>query len=253
MGRPFIFFADSKSPSPRSDVGAGPSYSTPQSPQRSNTRATLVADAESAALQIIELCGLLNDHYGLARASYTEFSSCRAALLVILAQSLNEQTETLRSALATGMKLIRRMAVSIDSVKSEVSVIEALETAIKRLDMGGDARRGGNDKEKENGYEKFRSWAALWKGGVSDQGESTLAGSQIPPQTFPDTPFLWTSTSFGQNVSVGQLSPDSVTVENQLIDFGLGNMAGPFPALDDQWQVDFGTLNGFDSGMSFNE
>ena len=255
MGRPFIFFADTKSPSPRSDAGATPSYSTSRSgPKRAHTRAALVADAESAALQIIELCDLLNQHYGLAGASYTEFSSCRAALLVILAQSLNGQTETLRTALATGMKLIKVMAVSIDSVKSEVSVIEALETAIKRLDTSSNMLNEGNEKQKESGYEKFRSWAALWKG---EQEESSLIGFQpsSQPTSFPES-FSWAHSD--QGTGGNELADVAIpTVEDQLIDLGMGTMHGNFliPDFDeflgDQWEVGFGA-NGLDNGMNFD-
>jgi hypothetical protein len=259
MGRPFIFFTDAKSPSPRSDVGAAPSYSTSQCPpQRANTRATLVADAESAALHIIELCGLLNVHYGLARASYTEFSSCRAALLVILAQSLNEQSEALRSALANGMKLIKRMAVSIDSVKSEVSVIEALETAIKRLYMGNGMQNRGNGKQKESGYEKFRNWAVLWKGG---QEETGLMGSQTfsPPLNFPET-FSWIPSSAQSTGSDSLTDSAAATVDNQLIDFGMTTMSGTFPMPDfggtpddDQWGMGFEGFKSLGTGLDFVE
>ena len=162
MGRPFIFFADTRSPSPRNDVST-PNDST-SLPRRKpkNTRATLVADAESAAVHIVEHCSLLNQHCGLAGASYTEFSSCRAALLVILAQSLNGRKEALKSSLVSGMRLIKCMATNIDSVKSEVSVIDALETAIKAMDVSNN-NQNGSAKEKDNGYEKFKSWATLRK------------------------------------------------------------------------------------------
>jgi hypothetical protein len=250
MGRPFIFFSDAKSPSPRSDVGARPSYTPSQSPhQRSNSRSTLVADAESAALSIIDLCGLLNKHCSLARASYTEFSSCRAALLVILAQCLNGQTQALRSALATGMKLIKRMAVSIDSAKSELSVIEALETAVKRLDMDGE-RVLENGREKQSGYEKFRSWAALWKGAP---GDSSFAVAQIPSQPLnaPDPSSMWANAFGGRTASLDQPLNDSLAVNPQLTEYDPGTTIGPFAILDDEWQMDFGVLNPFETGMKF--
>jgi hypothetical protein len=166
---------------------------------------------------------------------------------------LNGQKESLRTALATGMKLIKQMAVTIASAKSEVSVIQALETAIKRLDMDGDAKRGGNGKENESGYEKFRSWAALWKGSVIDQGERTLATAQIPSQDFPDTSSLWEKASFGRSAVVDTPSSGSVREENQLKVFDPGAIGGTFSTPDDQWQVDFGALNGFDTGMEFGE
>ena len=192
MGRPFIFFADTRSPSPRNDVPTPKdSTSLPKRKPR-NTRATLVADAESAAVHIVELCGLLNQHYGLAGASYTEFSSCRAALLVILAQSLNGRKEALKGSLALGMKLIKCMVTNIDSVKSEVSVIDALEAAIKAMDVSDD-NQNGNEKEKENGYEKFKSWAALRK--LDPLGSDLLKPQKALQPTTRQESLSWSNDS----------------------------------------------------------
>ncbi|KAH6722797.1 C6 transcription factor [Leptodontidium sp. MPI-SDFR-AT-0119] len=246
MGRPFIFFADTKSPSPGSDSEAVPAHSASlPSPKRSNTRATLVADAESAAMQIIELCSLLNKYYGLAGASYTEFSSCRAALLVILAQSLNGRTEILRSVLGIGMRLIKRMAINIDSVKSEVSVIDALETAIKKLDSNGTLQTRGDEKQKDGGYEKFRSWAALRK---IDQLGSGLAQSSAQSVSFADN-FRWTQFS-GMTEGAAEISTMEVTDAGTMADsFMMPELEGMF---DRQWDAGFG-VDEFDTGMGSNQ
>ena len=138
-------------------------------------------------------------------------------MLVILAQCLNEQTEPLRAALAKGMKLIKRMAISIDSVKSEVSVIEALEMAIKRLDMGNGVQAWENGGEKESGYDKFRNWAALWKGG---QEEASLTGtpSFSQPLSFPAT-YSWVPNS-SQNIESGNFASDTAsTGGSNIVDF----------------------------------
>lgn len=94
---------------------------------------TLAKDCVEGALSIVDLCQMLHDHGGLARASYTEFSSCRVALLAIIAQMLNEQSERLSSSLKRGLGMIRHMMIGNESAKAEVSVIEALTTATEHL------------------------------------------------------------------------------------------------------------------------
>ncbi|PVH72904.1 hypothetical protein DL98DRAFT_659773 [Cadophora sp. DSE1049] len=222
MGRPFIFFADARSPSPRSSDDSTPTDSTSlRKRKRKNTRATLVADAESAALHVIELCSLLNRHCGLAGASYTEFSSCRAALLVILAQSLNGRKEALKIPLASGMKLIKCIATNIDSVKSEVSVIDALETAIRTLDVSG-SFQNGSGKENDNGYEKFKSWAALRK---LDQFGSNLMQSQPVAQPSSEPENLSWAHGLAYSETASTTRP---TVDSDLIGFEFGAIDSSF-------------------------
>lgn len=244
MGRPFIFFADNRSPSPRNDVSTPNDLTSLPRRKAKNTRATLVADAESAAVQIVELCSLLNQHCGLAGASYTEFSSCRAAMLVILAQSLNGRKENLKSSLASGMKLIKRMVTNIDSVKSEVSVIDALETAIKAMDVSGD-NQNGSGKEKDNGYEKFKSWAALRK---LDPLGNDLMKSQpgVQPTSEPEG-VSWSNIPVHSETGI-HTRP---TGDSDGLGFDFGAIDNPFllPELDgmlgDPWKVGLGA-DGYD-------
>lgn len=146
-------------------------------------------------MSIISLLRILHETTGLARSSYTEFSSCRAALLVMLAQSVNgPQTLELKAAIDVGMQLIRRMAAGNVSTQSETSVIEALETAVRRLhemqhsvlaeqaEPEGTVRHRGKGREQmdagKSGYERFREWASLWPpGGGEAQGEMVAAGA----------------------------------------------------------------------------
>ncbi|KAH7411411.1 c6 zinc finger domain-containing protein [Cadophora sp. MPI-SDFR-AT-0126] len=228
MGRPFIFFADTRSPSPRGGNDSTPTDSTSLlKRKRKNTRATLIADAESAALHVIELCSLLNQNCGLAGASYTEFSSCRAALLAILAQSLNGRKEALKSPLALGMRLIRCMATNIDSVKSEVSVIEALETAIRILDVNGDFPNG-SAKKKDNGFEKFKSWAALRK--LDQFGSDTMQSQPAAQRSSEAESLSWAhSSAYPETASTAR-----PTVDSDLIGFEFGAIDNSFilPELD---------------------
>ncbi|KAL4885612.1 hypothetical protein BJY04DRAFT_231063 [Aspergillus karnatakaensis] len=131
----------------------------------SKNRSTLVTDCVEAALEIIDLCRLLRDETGLARASFTEFSSCRAALLVILAQSLTKRTERLREALQKGMALIKIMSMGVGSARSAVSVIEALERAISRLEEYSASQGTSQSSSLESAYDRFKNWEMLWKTG----------------------------------------------------------------------------------------
>ncbi|KAF1960772.1 hypothetical protein CC80DRAFT_437970 [Byssothecium circinans] len=165
IGRPFMF-TNTK----QSHLAHSNSQDQFPSSQRASTRALLVDTAIKAAHQAIELLHNLNQSTGLARASYIEFSACRAALLILLAQSLNEQSAQLNTTIALGMGLIRLMVSgNIQSAKAEVSVIEALEEAICRLH----ARRKSHDhnglvsvqldhSQEQNNYVQFEDWTSLW-------------------------------------------------------------------------------------------
>lgn len=213
VGRPFIFgqtttgiTPEATAPSPEQtrrpnndNPGASPPSPAPHSsssvPERPRNRAALVERAVEAAISTIALLRTLHETTGLARSSYTEFSSCRAALLVMLAQSVvgpapgatasaqQQQQPRLKAAVEMGMRLIRRMAAGNNvSTQSEASIIEALETAVRRLHAMQEVRgvsgasgladgrgetfveinvRGEMDVGK-TGYERFKEWASMW-------------------------------------------------------------------------------------------
>ena len=160
IGRPFLFsnIKGLQAPS-QSSTSKGPS-----GPSRN--RLALITDCVEAALEIIDLCRLLRDEAGLARASFTEFSSCRAALLVILAQGLTKRTERLGAALDQGISLIKIMSMGVGSARSAVSVIEALERAIRRLEVWSESNQAQNNgSSTESAYDRFKNWEMLWKTG----------------------------------------------------------------------------------------
>ncbi|KAJ9212789.1 transcriptional regulator family: Fungal Specific TF [Paecilomyces variotii] len=178
IGRPFLF---SNMKGINRVITTGSQQKTQTA--RSKGRSTLVTDCVEAALEIIDLCRLLRDETGLARASYTEFSSCRAALLVILAQSLTKRTDRLRNALETGMGLIKIMSMGVGSARSAVNVIEALERAIRRLDSWDQMQRQSNEAA-DSGYERFKNWEMLWKTGPLSPAISAAAiHGQVPNDT----------------------------------------------------------------------
>ncbi|RAH48976.1 Zn(II)2Cys6 transcription factor [Aspergillus brunneoviolaceus CBS 621.78] len=185
LGRPFLFS------SMKAITVPGAPVKTPSG--LSKNRSTLVTDCVEAALEIIDLCRLLRDEPGLARASFTEFSSCRAALLVILAQSLTKRTERLREALDKGMALIKIMSMGVGSARSAVSVIETLERAIRRFEEYSQTQPQGTAGMMESAYDRFKNWEMLWKTGpispdpISFPEQYPSGGGGLPPVMTPMT------------------------------------------------------------------
>ncbi|PLB39593.1 Zn(II)2Cys6 transcription factor [Aspergillus candidus] len=218
LGRPFLF---SSMRAISVSSSQGPPFKTPSG--LAKNRSNLVTDCVEAALEIINLCQLLRDETGLARASFTEFSSCRAALLVILAQSLTKRTERLREGLRKGMALIKIMSMGVGSARSAVSVIEALERAIHRLEEYSETHSSGNPGTIESAYDRFKNWEMLWKTGpispesvqFQDQqqpyptGPATATGSAGIPTAIPITPI--TGNSGGADSMEGEIAGSDLT------------------------------------------
>ena len=163
-GRPFIFLESS----PSKDAG--------NTIPRQSRRAILVSDALEAAFDTIDLLELLYETTGLARASYTEFSSCRASLLLILAHSLNHSNERSRMAVRQGMRFIKAMSVGNNmSTKSEASLIETIEAAVRRIYSRRGSSSGGQgvgNQELHSSYDRFKEWTTLFAGGSALAKES---------------------------------------------------------------------------------
>lgn len=159
MGRPFILLRKKSHPVLGVEVA--------DEGQVSEAASTLSSDSLESALRIIKLCQLLQDTGGLARVSYTEFSSCRAALLALIAHSVNKQTNQIQKALSQGMNLIRQTCVGLESAESDIAVIEALERATQLLNSRSDSeeRMCANNS---SGYGRFKQWAKLWSSDASN-------------------------------------------------------------------------------------
>lgn len=222
LGRPFLFTYIKSSSSP-----GGSTKST-----TSNARYTLAIDCIEAAHRILDLCQLLNNHGGLAGSSYIEFSACRAALLVLLAHSLNANTKRLRDCLTHGMNLMQIMTRGIDSTDNEFSIIELLERVISRLDSHSEG--GSRDlNERRMQYEQFKNWAQLWnqtdpqaQNGAydaslqfseplnpSDVSEGQWVSTEMSVSNFALEPFFAYSQSMGDG-EAGQTSRD----EHHMVD-----------------------------------
>jgi hypothetical protein len=168
IGRPFLLSRGSPS-NPTSP--ATPPASTAQKP---TPRQELVTCCITAATDAISICSSLRDSDsgpGLARASYIEYSSCRAALLVLIAYSIQDRSDHFRKALRVGLDMIREMAASGESARSEVELIEVLERALVRLRSFDEVGKVASD------YEEFKQWESMWKRQNDGDSVQTVAGS----------------------------------------------------------------------------
>lgn len=181
-GRPFITLRTSSS---RKTPGstAWPMESMPKKPstpktRRKDPRSLLVEDCIDAALSIIDICKTLHSGIGLARASYTEFSACRVALLVIVTQCLLEKSPNLRQALRIGLGMLRNMSAGGESARSEASLIEAFDRAIARLDAAEDAAISSG-AQAESDYARFKQWEVMWQ--TDPTVQQGIQGTQAHP------------------------------------------------------------------------
>jgi hypothetical protein len=79
---------------------------------------------------------------------------------------LTKRTERLGAALEQGISLIKIMSMGVGSARSAVSVIEALERAIRRLELWSESQQAqSNGGSMESAYDRFKNWEMLWKTG----------------------------------------------------------------------------------------
>ncbi|KAJ4128185.1 hypothetical protein NW768_008471 [Fusarium equiseti] len=172
-GRPFVFLESSSSKGTGNNI------------PRQSWRAVLVLDALEAAFDTIDLLEVLHETTGLARASYTEFSSCRASLLLILAHSLNHSNERSRMAVRQGMRFIKAMSVGTNmSTKSEASLIETIEAAVRRIYSRRNSpsgEQGVGKQELQSSYDRFKEWTTLFAEGGGFATESPPVSNSLGP------------------------------------------------------------------------
>ncbi|KAI7280415.1 hypothetical protein KC319_g318 [Hortaea werneckii] len=163
IGRPFVFSTRTTSPQ------------LTDNNRTADSTTRLLQHAIDSAHQIIDLCREADSTIGLARASYVEFSSCRAAILLLLAHRLNQETATEREKVEVSIQLMRNMTWTNMSAKSETSVIVAIDEAIKRSNTDVD---GNEDPAAltQSPYASFLQWATEKR-----QQEKTVASIEPAP------------------------------------------------------------------------
>ncbi|KAI5457063.1 fungal-specific transcription factor domain-containing protein [Mariannaea sp. PMI_226] len=144
MGRSFIFDDVLKPQEPRGGKWA-------------NVRDELIDNCVKSAATSIELCQVLKDEFGLSKSSYTEFTSCCAAVLALVAQRICAKNDTLKDLCNQGLLLLKTMSSGVFAQSCERKGLEILEMALQKLD--------GSHKENPSlngtGYTEFRNWVAM--------------------------------------------------------------------------------------------
>ncbi|RSM10150.1 hypothetical protein CDV31_007333 [Fusarium ambrosium] len=120
-------------------------------------RKELVDDCVGSAVAVIDLCQILQDKGSLSKSSYTEFSSCCAAVLALVAKAVSDKSGQLQDASKRGMELLRNMSTGVFSTSCEKRAVEGLEAAFDRLNHKED----DSAKCDEAGYMQFRDWVAM--------------------------------------------------------------------------------------------
>ncbi|KAL4752243.1 hypothetical protein BDW72DRAFT_192187 [Aspergillus terricola var. indicus] len=180
IGRPLLLSRASSRSSPASPETINSdnrAVATSVANNHTKHRQQLVESCIRAANEALKLCGILrNNGPGLARASYVEYSSCRASLLALIAHSIQGQSSQFHGELRQGLEMIREMAAAGDSARSEVALLESLERALVRLRCANEANgaSAGDTPGSKSGadYEGFKQWETLWKSSGSAYSEN---------------------------------------------------------------------------------
>ena len=149
MGRSFILASSAEAESPEFSL------------ETRNAIAELVDDAEYSAYEIIDICAMLDQSIGLAPASYVEFSTCQAAVLVMLAQSLVGRCHLFRGKLQQGMDLLREVEKTQAESTSDMSAITSIYDAINALQphKRNQKYKGANSiVNSKGGFRSFQDW-----------------------------------------------------------------------------------------------
>lgn len=153
-----------------------------------------VADCVDAAHEAIETCRFLKNTIGLARASYTEFSSCRAALLVIVSQCFQTGSQKHRHILREGLTMLKEMASWTELARIEAALIDAFEKVLINIDATQD-----ENSADDSGFMQFKKWEKMWKENTSITSSFNMVGqdylSQMSDPLWQDWPNMNMSTS----------------------------------------------------------
>ncbi|KAH6887512.1 fungal-specific transcription factor domain-containing protein [Thelonectria olida] len=117
----------------------------------------LIEDSVKSAVASIELCQILQDEFGLSKSSYTEFTSCCAAVLALVARRILTETSSLKQHCHQGVALLKNMSSGVFAKSCEKRGLEILEMALRKLDGTHRASPSMNG----TGYNEFRNWVAM--------------------------------------------------------------------------------------------
>jgi hypothetical protein len=260
IGRPFLLhrnYSHSNSRfSPESqDMNGIPSTAgttTEGGKKRISRRLELVNDCVQAALEALQICQSLRDGTpGLARASYIEYSSCRASLLVLIAYSIQDEICQFHDVLQRGLDMICEMSTAGDSARSEVSLIESLERALSRLQLLNTGTSGDNGVSgSPGGYDSFKYWEFMWKSSnpTTDTTSRDVEPDRLAvPQSEQPSGSTRLFEQIGQNARNNSTTLD---VENALTDVHFSTQSNSEPNLTPFGSLHSTTGLGFFAGES---
>ncbi|EUC31165.1 hypothetical protein COCCADRAFT_101951 [Bipolaris zeicola 26-R-13] len=234
IGRPFILaHRQVREEDPKDDSAAEHSEAKPEAtPAPPHMRWNfLVEDCIAAANEAINIChGMQIGSMGLSKASYAEYSACRASLLVLIAYSICRRTNEFSSNLQKGLNAIREMASVGDSARSEVLLLETLEAALNRLqafDIDCDQSVSDTGEEiVQDGYEGLRDWYTKTAGAIRSRASSSIPmasdGSGIRTQGVPLCP---QPAAHGMEIPTDGI-PESRPVDDYPFNLDLFNIDG---------------------------
>ncbi|EEU37191.1 uncharacterized protein NECHADRAFT_37244 [Fusarium vanettenii 77-13-4] len=125
-------------------------------------RNTLIKRCIESAITSVQLCQKLHDEFGLSKSSYTEFTSCCAAVVTLIAQRILSKTVEFAEfgdICDQGMTLLKIMSggVFANTKSSEKRGLEILEMTLAKLG----ASHGESPSLGGAGYDQFRTWVSL--------------------------------------------------------------------------------------------
>jgi hypothetical protein len=181
VGRPFLLHGSCCQPHSEASPESEEMNCTdgPLEPRKKPTsrRLELVNDCVSAAQEALDICRSLRENTpGLARASYIEYSSCRASLLVLIACSIQDETCQFYDLLQDGLDMICEMSAAGDSARSEVSLIESLERALSHLQpVDLQTSNHNTTAASHRRYDSFKTWESMWQMNNNSNNNTTTS------------------------------------------------------------------------------
>ena len=236
IGRPFLLKKETLAPG--NDSPANSETSIPESQTTADngthrhllSRKDLIDDCIEAATEALEICQeLRGSDPGLARASYIEYSSCRASLLVLIAYSIQNFSEQFRKLLYNGLDMIREMSAAGESARSEVSLIETLERALARLHTGSRQSHHTEDTTQANAavsdYEAFKNWGSRLK--EADMLDAPVSAPSFPTHQVGDSVLSSSQPSVYDHLVGVDRTGASFTVSDRDINVGMLGVLDP--------------------------
>ncbi|RSM00625.1 hypothetical protein CEP52_009028 [Fusarium oligoseptatum] len=188
-----------------------------------NARNTLIKHCIQSAITSVQLCQKLHDEFGLSKSSYTEFTSCCAAVVTLIAQRILSKTVEFGDICDQGITLLKIMSggVFANTKSSEKRGLEILEMTLAKLG----ATPGESPSLGGAGYDQFRNWVAL-----QVEPEPMLGQEQAVPT------MEW---AYGSSPGQGSFHSEEMNFMNEFVPTTFAELAS-LPGLENYFQSSIG-------------